>query len=134
MQNCLYFPWSPFSYICCIINRHEKQAENSVPFPCWFCTIFFLRTANMFHRIYNWKLKTKAWHKLKSLLPALCSPHKLHTRMSRVRCSKPQKQKYIYSIHSLDIYTLRLQRIWAEKWRRFHKKQSFKKVGDIFST
>jgi len=45
----LYFQLFPFSYICCVINRHEKQADASILFPCRLCTfLFFLHTANNF--------------------------------------------------------------------------------------
>lgn len=55
-KNALFPFFLPFSYICCIINRQEKQADTSVLFSCRFCTFLF-STPQTFHRIYNRKLK-----------------------------------------------------------------------------
>lgn len=62
-KNALFPFFLPFSYICCIINRQEKQADTSVLFSCRFCTFLF-STPQTFHRIYNRKLKKTKTPKL----------------------------------------------------------------------
>lgn len=49
MQNC-FISIFPFSYICCVINRHEepKLRSCSRADPAHFVLFFFLHTANNF--------------------------------------------------------------------------------------
>lgn len=118
----LYFNLS-FWYICCIINRHEEQANASVLLPNWCCTFFFslFTLQPTFHRIYNRKLKNtnknKAWHKLNFLLPA---HPKMYTYLSCGHVANLREQKYIYIyiyiiIHSYSIYIFQDYKAkWAE--------------------
>ena len=141
------FPFFPFSYICRVINRHEKQADASILFPCRFCTFLFFfstpQTTFFFIEFTTENKKNKAWHKLNFLLPAHRSPPMSHRFLSCVCVANPREQKYIYMyiyiyiyivIHSYSMYIfLGLQSKMGRKWRRFYKKQSFKKGGGDFS-
>lgn len=116
----LYFHLS-FSYICCIINRHEKQANASVFFPNWCCTFFLslFTLQPMFHRIYNRKLKNtnknKAWHKLNFLLPAHRSSQNVHISELWSR-SKSQGAKNIYIYIIIHSYTIYIIWDYKAKW------------------
>lgn len=97
-------------------------------FPCQFCTfcLFNFTPQTNSHRIYNWNNKKK-------LDTSWISSYQLFAHLITLQSLEPflvaysrNKNIYLYHIHSYSIYMLELQSKWAEKWRRFYKKQSFK--------
>lgn len=114
MQNC-FISIFPFSYISCVINRHEKQADASILFPCRFCTFLFFspHRKQLFIEFTTENKKTKldtswisCYQLIAPLIYELCS------------CSKSQGTKiyiYLYSYSQLQyLHILGLQSKWAE--------------------
>lgn len=115
-----------FSYICCQINRHKK-ADDSIPSHADYAPLFFSTLQTIFHRIYN--IKKSLTQAEITATSSMLTTHFTLISMSCISVANP-RNKNIYIVFTVGtIYMLEMDR----KWRRFYKKQSFKREVETFS-